>query len=477
MSKFSGFLARKTAPASRTAMAPKLVEPAAADTRLDLDEELFSALGAQLGGDNEALRNLLLNANHKIGELDSIKDAVGRLVDPVSKALRDFETEKSEKLNLQTVLSNTRTAYGKLRNEVSELEKKAGAFERECLQLRQDLSFAQNAARTLEATRGELAIDIASRRAQIADLEARLTQETTESKAARDENRRLGERLTAADKRIVQLEADVNNTRQKLVLAEDEKRSLQSSLDKSIADGGRLSRRLAEAESSLTATQGRLRHVETNFAEAHAERTRLTATLDELNERHNNEITTQQMRFESLQSRAAATDRLLLEARDHLTTRADEVRTIDRRLSETAHERDALAARLAALEAERSHHESQLHENEQARALLLERGSVLAKAYNSKESALARAEETIKSLTDRTNFLETQLQASKQSAEQKNEDLAAALRREKLERSVLEGALEAGRKDFARLMREVMAMQRQHAAQEPAPSLRSANAA
>jgi len=51
---------------------------------------LFSALGTQFGSENETLRNLLLDANSKINELDTIKSAVGKLVDPVSKALRDF---------------------------------------------------------------------------------------------------------------------------------------------------------------------------------------------------------------------------------------------------------------------------------------------------------------------------------------------------------------------------------------------------
>ena len=104
------------------------VEPApASDNPIELDEELFSALGAQFGGENEALRNLLLDANNKINELDTIKAAVRKLVDPVSKALRDFEAEKTEKVGLQSVLSNTRTAYDKLRNEVGDLEKKLAA--------------------------------------------------------------------------------------------------------------------------------------------------------------------------------------------------------------------------------------------------------------------------------------------------------------------------------------------------------------
>src|SRR4029079_6903062 len=156
MSKISALLARKPSSVPAT---PRPHEQN--DNNLDLDEELFSSIGAQLGNSNETLRNLLLNANHKIAELDTIKEAVAKLVSPVSKALREFETEKADKINLQAALANTRTAYGKLRNEVTELEKKSASFEREVDQLRKDLTFADNAAKALETIRGELAIDIA----------------------------------------------------------------------------------------------------------------------------------------------------------------------------------------------------------------------------------------------------------------------------------------------------------------------------
>jgi chromosome segregation ATPase len=223
------------------------VEPTPSDTTppdnlLELDEELFSALGAQLGGDNESLRNLLLDANAKIGELDSIKNAVGKLVDPVSKALRAFEAEKSEKISLQTTLNNTRTAYGKLRNEVAELEKKAAFSEKECQALRQELATTQNLLHGLEATKAEIAIDVAARRAQIVDLEARLAQETGEGKALREENRRLDERLSGADKRVMALESELNGARQRLLMIEDEKRAQQISIDKISAPRPRESR-------------------------------------------------------------------------------------------------------------------------------------------------------------------------------------------------------------------------------------------
>ena len=292
MSRF-GFLARKAG------VAEKPNEPVATrNNPLELDEELFSSLGAQFGGENEALRNLLLDANSKINELDTIKSAVGKLVDPVSKALRDFEAEKTEKVGLQTVLNNTRTAYGKLRNEVGDLEKRLAASDRECQTLRQDLAAAQSLLDTLETTRTDYSIDLAAGRAQIADLESNLAQRTGECLALRDENRQIDERLVATDKRAIALESDLGAARQRLLIAEDEKRAQQGLLDKAGLEAARMSRKMTETEASFNAVQGRLRHAEAAINEASIERARLITTLDEVNERHERERNSLNIRFE-----------------------------------------------------------------------------------------------------------------------------------------------------------------------------------
>jgi len=481
MRKFGAFLGRKTAvPDNALESAPPAATPAngrAADNPLELDEELFSAIGAQIGGENEALRSLLLDANAKVGELDIIKDAVGRLVDPVSKALRAIEAERSEKAALQGTLNNTRTAYGKLRNEAAELEKTLAATQQQCGDLRLDLANTQNLLRTAEATRAEIAIDVAARRAQIADLEAQLAQEIGESKALRDENNHLDERLTAADKRIIALESDLNDARQRLLIAEDEKRAQQGMLDKAGAEAARLARKLAETEASLNTAQGRLRHVEGNFAELNIERARLARALEEANERGDHERANQRTRFEALQARAGATEKLLGEARGHLLARAEDIRDYDRRMSDLALERDTLQARLADLEADRIHNESIVQELNQARATLMERGGALTRAFTAKEAALERAEDTIGALNERVGSLERTLAAEKQTTAETVEELNAALRREKLERAVSDGALETARKDLARAMREIMTLQRNQAAHEVSARPRAANAA
>jgi chromosome segregation ATPase len=375
------------------------------------------------------------------------------------------------------VLSNTRTAYGKLRNEVAELEKKAAFSEKECQALRQELTTTQSLLRALEATKAEIAIDVAARRLQIVDLEARLAQETGEGKALREENRRLDERLSSAEKRVASLESEVNAARQRLLMIEDERRAQQISLDKISADGARLSRKLAETEAGLTASQGRLRHVEGNFAELSTERTRLASAFAEAKERHEHELTTQRMRFDALQARASASEKLLGDAREHLLARADEIRTYDRRAGELAMERDALQARIADLETERMQRESQFTEMDQARATLMERSTTLARAFTVKEAALTRAEDTISALSEQINALEAARAAEKQAAEQRIEELSVSLRREQMQCSVVEGALETARKDFGRLMREAMALQRERAAPDDPAHLRPANAA
>ncbi len=471
MSKF-GFLARTVG------RAEKPNEPAAAsENPLEIDEELFSALGAQLGGENEALRNLLLDANSKINELDTIKSAVGKLVDPVSKALRDFEAEKTEKVGLQTVLNNTRTAYGKLRNEVGDLEKKLAVAERECQTLRQDLAAAQSLLQTIEATKTDYSIDIAAARAQIADLESNLAQRTGECLALREENRRFDERQVVLEKRAIALESDVTAARQKLLIADDEKRALQGQLDKAVVESARLSRKLTETEASFNAVQGRLRHAEANINESSIERARLITSIDELNERHERERSGQNMRYDSLQARATTLEKVVGDARDLLLARAEQIREYDRRNAEIAAERNELHERASNLQAALIEAESKFKEADQTRSAFMERNTTLARSLTAKEAALAQAEDANAALTDRVGALEAARISEKQATEQTITELDAALRREKLERAVSEGALQTARRDFAKLMREVMALQRSKDAAAGVEQPRAANAA
>ncbi len=304
---------------------------------LELDQELFFPIASQLGEENEVVRNLLIDAEHKITELDSIRQSLGRLVDPVSKTLRAFEEAKNEKLSLQSVLNNTRIAYSKLREDLTTAEKKAATLDTECIRLREVLTVAQQTLSALEATKTEQSAELAARRAQITELQRLVQQQATDLQLTRDESQRTAERAALAERRMAQLEADAAAASQKAMLADQERAAVQSMLDKALNDAAQTSRRLLDMDKSFTATQARLKKVEAAFAEAQSERIRLATALEEATENHRKEMIAQNARFEALQARSQLSDKLLEESRQTLAARADEIGAFDRRLTESTH--------------------------------------------------------------------------------------------------------------------------------------------
>ncbi len=238
-----------------------------------------------------------------------------------------------------------------------------------------------------------------------------------------------------------------------------------------------MSRKLTETEASFNAVQGRLRHAEAAINEASIERARLVTTLDEANERHERERAGQNMRFDSLQSRAATLEKVVSDARELLLARAEQIREYERRNGEISAERNSLHERVSVLQATLIQFESKYKEADQTRSAYMDRNGALARTLTAREAALTEAKDSSASLTDRVRALEAELANEKQSAEQKITELQAALGREKVERAVVEGALQTARKDFSRAVRDVMALQQTSQAQADPTPPRAANAA
>jgi crescentin len=164
------------------------------------------------------------------------------------------------------------------------------------------------------------------------------------------------------------------------------------------------------------------------------------------------------MRLDALQSRAATAERLLSEARQNLIARTEEVRAFDRKSVEATIARNNAGKRLGQVEAMHETRERQIEDLEQARTALSERNNAVTKTLKSREASLARAEEKTAALTERNGHLEADVQVSRTNIEKRVEELNSSLQRERMERAVAEGALEAARKDNSRLQSEVAAL-------------------
>jgi crescentin len=420
--------------------------------------ETITDVGSRIGEENEALRNMLSDTARKIGELDELKESFDRIVAPFNNTLRALEQEKSQTLALSGMLNESRTAYETLRAEFYRIDKKATTLEADIETLRVDYELAREANRALESTQLELTNEISNNRAQINELEHRLAQETTEHRTLIENNRTLREQFDSAEKRNMELEGDIADVRERLALLDDDKRSLQIAVDKALDEAARLSRTLTETENALASTRAQLSKVEANFAETYAERGQLAVALDEVREQRQAEQNSLNMRLEALVSRAATAERLLAETRQNMIMRTEEVRAFDRKAVEATIARNNAEKRLAQVEGMHEMRESHIKDIEKARAALAERNNSMTKALKAREAALVRAEEKIAALTERNGHLEADVQVSRTNIEKRVEDLNSALQRERMERAMIEGALEATRKDNSRLQSEVASL-------------------
>lgn len=477
MSSLSEFFARKggaaTAekPATSTSLQPSspvpTLSPGSGTTGDDRPAEGWAEIGSRIGGDNEALRNLLVDTGRQVSALDDLKQAFGKLVDPISKTLRALEQEKSDNAGLRGTLADVRASYESLRADFNDLGRRSSASETEIERLRHELELTQQSARNAEAGKIELGDELSTVRGRIAELERQLSLETSNARTLADEKHSLLEHSSTADKRIVELEGEVSVARERLVLLENEKRSLTNSLEQLVTENSKLTRRANETDNTLAGVRTRLGQMETSFTTSENERNKLTAAVDEANERRQAEANTLNLRLEAMQSRATAAEKLLAEVRQTLIARTEENRLSERKVVEATIAKNATEKKLEQLLASLQGQERQLRDLDGSRANLVERSSALAKTVKSRETALARAEEKIQSLSDQVKKLETDTEANRSKTEKRIEELSAALQREKMERAVAEGALEATRKNYVELQRELAAERGGRRGEEP----------
>ncbi len=323
-----GFFRRASTPASgdRDVAADRIVAPGIAsfpeleaETKPrpkanDLDKELFLPIARELGKDNESIGALLISAEQKIDEIESIKRELGKLVEPVTDKLRSFEQTKSE-------LADSRG--------------RVAVLEGQCARLEQDLAAMRQQVGTLETSKAEQAAELAARQTQVADLQGRVLRQSEEISAAREESQHLKDDLAAAGKRVAAVESEVEATRQKLSASDDERAALRTSLGKVMAEKDQMSARLLDAEKALASAQARVQATEQQLTETRNERQRLATALEEAKQRHQGEVAAHKTSYDALLARTALTEKLLEDMRKSVMERAEEIRTLDRRLAET----------------------------------------------------------------------------------------------------------------------------------------------
>lgn len=419
------------------------------------EPESYSEVGAKLGEDGEALRNLIAEAGRKISEFDEIKESFVSVVEPAKKALTAFEQERTRNLNLTRALTQTRVGFDDLNIKFVELERKAAFLENESERARQELESARQAARQYKTEKAELGNELAIVKAAKADLDRQQTELNARTRTLSEDNQRLRDALVQAEARGGDLEDQVNTLREKQQFLEGDNGSLQRSLDQAVAEVADLSQRLTEADSELDTLRTKLIHLEPRLAEAESERNKLVTQLSDLKERNRAEIKKLQFQVEGVQTRTAMAEKILTNTRQLLQTRVEEARTAERRATEATYALQVAEKKVGELDTRNKLQADRVKEVEHANAALHERATMLTATLSTRDAQLAEAEQRIEAGAERIAQLESEIKVGRMTLERRLAEMHAAIENERLERGVTEGALKAAREERATLQREL----------------------
>ncbi|MFL5087211.1 MAG: hypothetical protein ACJ8FP_20530 [Xanthobacteraceae bacterium] len=459
MTKLSQLIVRKPLPFDENAS--DIPRPDAdGDIRSESEAEAETDVSARIGEACEALRNLIVEAGNKVNELEDSKQTFFGIVDPADRALRVLEQEKTRNISLTRRLGQLRASHDVLQAKFDETEKRNEALANDKQQLRLDLEEEQRSVRELRITKAELTNDIAVVRAMAANLEHQVGEFTSRTKALTDDNQRYRSHAIDAETRVSGLETELTAVRETLAILQGENQSLQSSLSRAVTESSTLAQRNRELETAVTSATARIQQLESTLFGVESDRNKLLAEVNELSERQRNDQNKLHAQFEALQARTAMAEKLLGNTRQLLAARSEEARASDRQVTEAKRARDAAEIRLREIEALLKSHENQIRELERARDVLTERNTSLVNSLKSREGQLANADDHKLVTADQIARLENDMKVSRMASEKRIEELLSMLDHERLERQVVEGALDATRAERAQLQHELYKLRR-----------------
>jgi len=452
VSDLLGLAGAKSTPDASPALVP---DPRSADNSANRDKMTFADLGARIGEDNEALRNLLIDTSHQLNTIDELKETFGKLVDPLSNLLTSLEQERANNAGSQGALAAMRTSHETLRTEFQALEKKSSELQVDNERLSRDLDSAQQNARVLEDEKAKVTGEIAAARGAMAMLVKQLGEEASNVRVLGEEKKLMAERCEISDRRVVGLEAEIAHARERLSLLENDKDTLQAALDRTLAESSRLSRHVAESESALSDARSRLRQMEGSLSAAESERNNLAAACADSNERRQSEVHALGLKLDALRSRSDAAEKLAAGVRQTLVERTEAMRTAETKLLEVIVARGEAEKKVEHLAMVSNGWEQQTKKLELEVATLTERCKVLSETLTANESSLTHANEKIKSLTAQVERLQSEAAVHRTETEEHIVQLNATIEHERCERALAEGALETTRADYARIQRQI----------------------
>jgi hypothetical protein len=411
------------------------------------------------GEANAALRNLLVDAKLKLHQFDDAKAFFATLVEPAMQALKTLEQAQAANLDLQRQFNEAAAQCAELHARLHDIEAQQTLAASENDRLTGELALAQTQAREAQEAHAAFTSEAQPKLDALAELERQLAVITAEHAELTQEAERLRVAASASDEKAGGMAADLAAALDKAGLVESELQSLHKSLEDTSEQGTEAARRLAESETALAAARTRLSQLEAVNEGLHAERDQLRAALDANGIKHDGQQSRMQMQIDAVRARAAATEKLLAEARQQLALRGEDVRTTGQRQVESNYARERAEKRAVAMETELDTLRSELATAKKDRDRLIESANAAAAALKLRDQQLQRAEETARKAAERSARLHAAAREGTSAFKTRTDQLASDLERERHAHHATIDALEATREERDKLQSDLLAAQ------------------
>lgn len=409
------------------------------------------------------------------GGLDSISRVVEHLraIEPLLSEIRqpvaeEFEARRAEHAELIALRSNYEQALrqvGVAQAEERELSARLATAETalgesDARRQAQDSALEDNALEIDRLRNGLLQSDL-----KVGSLDASLRDATARIEHLVQDVDTLRAQSQDIDTRRGEAEANLARAQQQNTLLVEETATLKKRVDQAGLDVARLSRIETDLEAQIATERARVQAAENALAVHQTDASRTIRGLESQVETARAEVSALQTRLETATGRADKLEEMNGQIAQRLAESSAQQQAVERRAGDLNVALERALERIRALEDEGEGLRQRHGGVDTARAAAIERADQLAKGALAYEKTLKRAEERAVQLRARLEAMQEAQDMSRRQHEEKLAELQAQIERLTSEAAMSEGALEAARRDRARLQMALLGATEDDAAQ------------
>ncbi len=413
-----------------------------------------------IGERHETITSALEDATIALAQLRSVETGLERARKAMNTEFETRREERSEIVALNALLEHVRHELAAGGARESELLTRLNATELALAEVKAARAEAEGAAASRAAELARITASFSSARGEVTELKGLLDQSSKQLSQVQEDNNNQRARLEETEARRQETEVKLAAATQARALVEAERTALERRTESQAADVARLGRATAELETRLSAEQARARALEATVQAAQSEASRLNAAMEELTSTTKVHLETAEMRLDTAQARAARLEDENAELSRQVQEGIVRDRSVERDLADVRQRLERSEERIKSLDADLASARQELLAAEGARAAAVERGERLNESLQSRHVDVKRLEEQSDAMQERLSALEADLASERASGSERARTLNDLIERERSEHSIAQGALEAARKDRARLHLELLRVAR-----------------